>query len=270
LLLGALILTGCSAACSTAANADPVVHWPGRAGLAEACAADCGGRPAWPIQPAEPSAASPGASAPAAPVTPGGPGPGTAPGAGGGTGDDPRDGLLAGADLPDGFVPIAIATSHNGTVSIGGGNFPGCPALEPMTSDETTSAAVTFAKGAMGPYLTDAIVRFPAGRAQAAMDSLNSATSACRNFAQQLAGVSVRFEVTATQPPAGLGDQAIGLRMTGATDVGISVTADIVAIRRGDYVLWLNDTTVGSASAGLANGLARAAANRCAERLRSC
>jgi hypothetical protein len=58
--------------------------------------------------------------------------------------------------------------------------------------------------------------------------------------------------------------------MTGSTDWGISVTAGIVAVRRGDLVLWLNDTTVGTAPAGLAPQLAQAAVTRCAQRVSGC
>src|SRR5689334_16885624 len=74
-------------------------------------------------------------------------------------GEDLRPALLAPADLPQGFVPVAAATNDDGMVSIGG-NFPGCPALEPLTGEGTTAAAVTFSKGVVGPYVTDAVVRF--------------------------------------------------------------------------------------------------------------
>ena len=184
--------------------------------------------------------------------------------------DDLRPALLGPADVPAGLTPVAAATSSTGKVSLGGGSFPGCPALEPMTTDQTVSAAVTYARGAIGPYLTHAVVRFPAGQAAAAMGRLRSSVEGCRSFEQQLAGVSVRFALAATAPPAALGDETVGLRLTGVTDIGISVTADIVAARRGDYVIWLNDTTIGSDSAGLAAGLAPAAARRCAGTLRGC
>lgn len=182
-------------------------------------------------------------------------------------GTDLRAGLI---DAPDGFTPVAVATSHTGKVSIGGGSFPGCPALEPMTTDETTSAAVTYAQGVMGPYLTHAIVRFPAGQANDAMTSLRSTVASCKTFEQQLAGVSVRFTLAATQPPVKLGDDTVGLRMTGTTDIGIDVVADIIAVRRGDIVIWLNDTTIGTTSAGLAASLAPGAVQRCAEKITGC
>jgi hypothetical protein len=184
--------------------------------------------------------------------------------------DDLRQALLGESDIPAGFTPVAVATSHNGRVSIGGGSFPGCPALEPMTTDETVSAAVTYAKGAMGPYLTHAVVRFPSAKATEAIKQLRGTVQGCRTFQQQLAGVTVRFTLTQTQTPAALGEEAVGLRMTGSTDIGISVTADIIAARRGDYVIWLNDTNIGTDSAGLATSLAPAAAKRCADTLTGC
>ncbi|WP_432968686.1 hypothetical protein [Dactylosporangium sp. CA-233914] len=187
-----------------------------------------------------------------------------------GVSDDLRQALLGAGDVPGGFTTINVASSHNGKVSIGGGSFPGCPALEPMTTDETVSAAVTYARGAMGPYLTHAVVRFPAGQATEAVQQLRGTVEGCKSFAQQLAGVSVTFTLTATQPPAGLGEETVGLRMTGGTDIGIAVTADIVAIRRGDYVIWLNDTNIGTDSAGIAQTLAPAAAKRCAATLKGC
>ncbi|GAA3289546.1 hypothetical protein Dvina_22560 [Dactylosporangium vinaceum] len=234
LLLGTLALTGCSAH----ANAETTVRLTGLARLAAV-------------------------SGSGAPVM-------VAPRAGATT-DDLRAALLSDADIPGGgFTPVAVATSHNGKVSIGGGSFPGCPALEPMTTDQTVSAAVTYAKGAMGPYLTDAVVRFPAGQATEALKALRSTTTDCKSFEQQLAGITVRFTLAATSLPAGLGDEAVGLRMTGTTDIGVSVTADIVAARRGDYVLWLNDTAIGTDSAGLAASLAPAAAKRCTASLPGC
>jgi hypothetical protein len=185
--------------------------------------------------------------------------------------DDLRAALLGAADIPGGgFTPVSVASSHTGKVSIGGGSFPGCPALEPMTTDETVSAAVTYAKGAIGPYLTHAVVRFPAGQATGAIRSLRSTVEGCKSFEQQLAGISVTFALAATPTADGLGEEAVGLRMTGSTDIGISVTADIVAVRRGDYVIWLNDTTIGTDPAGLAAGLAPAAARRCAAALPGC
>ncbi|WP_433618059.1 hypothetical protein ACQP2P_19910 [Dactylosporangium sp. CA-139114] len=246
LLLGALALTGCS----EHANAETAVRLTGLARLAAA------------------SSVAPVMVAPSAPGT------GASPGASAGTSnaaDDLRAALLTDADIPGGgFTPVAVASSHNGKVSIGGGSFPGCPALEPMTTDETVSAAVTYARGAMGPYLTHAVVRFPAGRATDAIKALASTVEGCKSFEQQLAGITVKFSLSATQPPAGLGEESVGLRMTGSTDIGISVTADIVAARRGDYVIWLNDTSIGTDSSGLAGNLAPAAAKRCAGTLPGC
>jgi hypothetical protein len=264
------------AGCSAPAGADAAPRWHAVADIeaaspgnpAETASPSAGSSPApGSAGSGSPGASAPGGTGPATGVSPGG----TAPRAGGtGTSEDLRDGLLGAADVPAGFAPVAVASSHTGKVNIGGGNFPGCPALEPMTTDETSSAAVTYANGAMGPYLTHAIVRFPAGGAAEAMAQLRSTVAACQNFDQQLAGISVRFRVAATQPPAGLGDEAAGLRMTGTTDVGISVAADIVAARRGNHVIWLSDTTLGTAPAGFATGLAPAAAARCGQKLKGC
>ncbi|GAB3825921.1 hypothetical protein GCM10027610_006570 [Dactylosporangium cerinum] len=183
--------------------------------------------------------------------------------------EDLRPALLTPADLPEGFVPIAAATDDDGAVTLGG-NFPGCPSLDPVTGDGTTAAAVTYSKGAVGPYLTDALVHFPAGGAATAMDRLTAAVTTCKSFSQELAGITVRFTLTPAQVPATLGEKAFGVRMTGDTDFGIAVTADIIAVRRGDFVLWLNDMTVGTAGAGLVGTLARTAADRCAQQVKGC
>ncbi|MEU7875117.1 hypothetical protein [Dactylosporangium sp. NPDC049140] len=42
--------------------------------------------------------------------------------------------------------------------------------------------------------------------------------------------------LAATPTVDGLGEEAVGLRMTSSTDIGLSMTAGIVAVRRGDYV----------------------------------
>lgn len=183
--------------------------------------------------------------------------------------EDLRPALLTPADLPQGFVPIAAATDDDGTVTLGG-NFPGCPSLDPVTGDGTRAAAVTYSKGVVGPYLTHALVHFPAGAATPAMDRLAAAVTTCKSFSQELAGITVRFTLTPTQVPATLGDRAVGVRMTGDTDFGIAVTADIIAVRRGDFLLWLNDMTVGTSGAGIIGTLAKAAADRCAQRVKGC
>jgi hypothetical protein len=182
---------------------------------------------------------------------------------------DLRPALFTPADLPDGFVPIAAATNDDGAVSLGG-NFPGCPALEPVNGDGTTAAAVTYSRGIAGPYLTHAIVHFPAGGAATAMDRLAAAVTTCKSFSQELAGITVRFTLAPTQVPSTLGERAFGVRMLGDTDFGIAVTADIIAVRRGQFVLWLNDMTVGTAPAGLVGPLAQAAADRCVQRVKGC
>ncbi|MEV0131562.1 hypothetical protein AB0H83_24240 [Dactylosporangium sp. NPDC050688] len=183
--------------------------------------------------------------------------------------EDLRPALLTPADLPGGFVPVAAATNTDGAVTLGG-NFPGCPSLAPVTGDGTTAAAVTYSKGAVGPYLTHALVHFPAGGAAPAMDRLAAAGTTCKSFSQDLAGITVRFTLTPAQLPATLGERAVGVRMTGDTDFGIAVTADIVAIRRGEYVLWLNDMAVGTTGAGMVGTLAKTAADRCAQRAKGC
>jgi hypothetical protein len=185
------------------------------------------------------------------------------------TAADLRPALLTPADLPEGFVPVAVAGSDDGAVTLGG-NFPGCPSLEPVTGEGTTAAAVTYSKGAVGPYLTHALVHFPAGGAATAMDRLAAAVTTCRSFSQELAGITVRFTLTPAQVPATLGERAFGVRMTGDTDFGIAVTADIVAVRRGEFVLWLNDMAVGTTGAGMVGTLAKAAADRCAQRVTGC
>ena len=185
------------------------------------------------------------------------------------TAADLRPALLTPADLPQGFVPVAAATDDDGSVSIGG-NFPGCPSLEPLTGDGTTAAAVTYSKGVVGPYLTHALVQFPAGGAATAMDRLTAAVSTCKTFSQQLAGITVRFDLAPTAVPPGLGDRGFGVRMTGSTDWGISVTADIVAVSRGDLVVWLTDMTVGTAPAGLIGPLAPTATDRCKTKVKGC
>ena len=183
--------------------------------------------------------------------------------------EDLRPALLTPADLPEGFVPIAAASNDDGAVTLGG-NFPGCPSLEPVTGDGTTAAAVTYSKGVVGPYLTHALVHFPAGAAATAMDRLAAAVTTCKSFSQELAGITVRFTLTPAQVPATLGERAFGVRMTGDTDFGVAVTADIIAVRRGEFVLWLNDMTVGTTGAGMVGTLAKVAADRCAQRVKGC
>ncbi|MFB9180403.1 hypothetical protein ACFFX1_19845 [Dactylosporangium sucinum] len=183
---------------------------------------------------------------------------------------DLQPGLLTAGDLPQGYVRIASVSNADGAVSIGGGDFPGCPALEPMTTERTTAAAVTFGKGITGPYLTHALVRFPAGEAAASMTKLAGTATSCRKFSQNLAGVSVTFTVEPRPAPRDLADQAVALRMTGTTNVNLAVNAEIVALRRGDTVVWLNDMSIGTTPPGVATSLAKAAADRCRQAVPGC
>ncbi|WP_238009075.1 hypothetical protein KZZ52_25565 [Dactylosporangium sp. AC04546] len=183
---------------------------------------------------------------------------------------DLQPGLLGAGDLPQGYIRIASVTNADGVVSIGGGDFPGCPALEPMTTERTTAAAVTYSQGITGPYLTHALVRFPSGEAATSMAKLAETATSCRRFTQNLAGVTVTFTVEPRPAPPSLADQAVALRMTGTTNVNLSVNAEIVALRRGDLVVWLNDMSIGTTPPGIAASLAKAATDRCRRTLPGC
>jgi hypothetical protein len=186
-------------------------------------------------------------------------------------GDDLPKALLTTKDLPTGFVPSGSATSGTGSVGIGGGGFPGCPPLNtPLTNQQTFAAAATFTKGVLGPYVTHAVLRYPAGGATAVLTRLAEAQSACPSFTQQMAGFTVKFQVQARSVPP-LGDQTVGLRMVGVTDgFNISVVADIAAIRRGDIVIWLSDMSMGTSARSMVDDLARAAVTKCASTLPDC
>ncbi|MET7398785.1 hypothetical protein ABZS66_35375 [Dactylosporangium sp. NPDC005572] len=183
---------------------------------------------------------------------------------------DLQPGLLTGGDLPPGYIRIASVTNADGAVSIDGGDFPGCPALEPMTTERTTAAAVTYSRGIAGPYLTHALVRFPPGEAAASMTRLAETATSCHRFTQNLAGVTVTFTVESLPAPPGLADQAVALRMTGTTNVDLSVNAETVALRRGDLVVWLTDMSIGPTPPGIAVSLAEAATDRCRQALPGC
>ena len=186
-------------------------------------------------------------------------------------GDDLPKALLTTKDLPAGFVQSGSASNGTGSVGIGGGGFPGCPPLNtPLTSAQTYAAAVTFAKGVLGPYVTHAVLRYPAGGATAVLTRLAEAQRTCPSFTQEMAGFTVKFQLLAGAVPA-LGDQTVGLRMVGVTDgFNIAVVADIAAIRRGDLVIWLSDMSMGTSAQSMGDDLARIAVTRCAQTLRDC
>ena len=185
-------------------------------------------------------------------------------------GDDLPKALLTTKDLPAGFVPSGSATSGTGSVGIGGGGFPGCPPLNtPLTTEKTFTAAATFAKGVVGPYVTHAVLRYPAGGATAVLTRLAEAQHSCPAFTQEMAGFTVKFQVQASNV-APLGDQTVGLRMIGVTDFNITVVADIAAIRRGDIVIWLSDMSMGTSAQSMVDDLARVAVTKCASTLPDC
>jgi hypothetical protein len=186
-------------------------------------------------------------------------------------GDDLPKALLTTNDLPSGFVPTGSATNGTGSVGIGGGGFPGCPPLNtPLTTPQTFAAAATFANGVLGPYVTHAVLRYPAGGATAVLTRLAEAQQSCPSFSQSMAGFTVQFQVQAGSVPP-LGDQTVGLRMVGVTDgFNIAVVADIAAIRRGDIVIWLSDLSMGTSARSMVGDLARIAVAKCAATLPDC
>ncbi len=186
-------------------------------------------------------------------------------------GDDLPEALLTTKDLPAGFVQSGSASNGTGSVGIGGGGFPGCPPLNtPLTNPQTFAAAATFAKGVLGPYVTHAVLRYPAGGATAVLTRLAEAQQSCPAFTQQMAGFTVKFQVQAGSVPP-LGDQTVGLRMVGVTDgFNIAVVADIAAIRRGDIVIWLSDMSMGTSARSMVDDLARTAVTKCAQTLPDC
>jgi len=186
-------------------------------------------------------------------------------------GDDLAKALLTTKDLPAGFVQSGSATNGTGSVGIGGGGFPGCPPLNtPLTTQQTFAAAATFAKGVLGPYVTHAVLRYPAGGATAVLTRLAEAQSSCPAFTQEMAGFTVKFQVQGGSVPP-LGDQTVGLRMVGVTDgLNITVVADIAAIRRGDIVIWLSDMSMGTSAQSMVDDLAPVAVTKCAETLPDC
>jgi hypothetical protein len=197
--------------------------------------------------------------------------PATSPGVAPIGGDDLPGALLTTKDLPAGFVPTGSATNATGSVGIGGGGFPGCPPLNsPLTTQQTFAAAATFAKGVLGPYLTHAVLRYPAGGATAVLTRLAEAQRSCTEFSQPMAGFTVRFRLQAGSVPP-LGDQTVGLHMVGVADgFNIAVVADVAAIRRGDIVIWLSDLSMGTSARSMVDDLARLAVAKCAQTLPDC
>ena len=183
---------------------------------------------------------------------------------------DPHVALLTVDDFPDGFVKTG--DSDRGNVSVGA-SFTACPPLRtPLTGSGTRAAAVSFSMGSAGPNITNAVIRFPRGGAAPALTRLASVAARCRSFSQTLAGLPMRFTVTA-QPVPKMGDQAVGLRLVGTTTVDgitVSVTADIAAARHGDVLVWLHSMSMGTDVVEGLGDLLKVGYLRCTRRLVNC
>jgi hypothetical protein len=178
--------------------------------------------------------------------------------------------LLTVDDFPDGFVKTGDSSSGN--VSIGA-SFTACPPLRTsLTNGRTRAAAVSFSMGTAGPNITNAVIRFPKGTAAPALTRLASVATQCKSFSQTLAGLPMRFTVTA-QPVPKMGDQAVGLRLVGTTTsdgITVSVTADIAAARHGDVMVWLHSMSMGTDVVEGLGDLLLVSYTRCTQHLVNC
>jgi hypothetical protein len=179
--------------------------------------------------------------------------------------------LIGIRDLPAGYRPVATGADSMSLPGIGSGSgLRGCPPLAGHAPRPSRSTAAVFSKGPTGPYVASVLLRYGNGGAKAVIETLDAARRHCRWVGYAVSGNDVQFRISTLRVPP-MRDRVVPLHLSGrAGMIGIPVTANIVAVRRGGFVLVTAEFAVGAQVDGLAAHLAPLTVRRCAERVRGC
>ncbi|MDR7320566.1 MULTISPECIES: hypothetical protein [Catenuloplanes] len=164
-----------------------------------------------------------------------------------------RGALLTGGDL-DGFT----VTGEPGQSS----DMAGCTALDSDFSAGAQSAAeVLLSNGPTGPFVRERLRRLTTPAAQAAVRRVRSAASGCATYTATDAQLgAVTFTVRTLGGVPGLGAETAAVRITMApARVAVKVYQDLVITRRGDVILMVSATMVGTPDDALIRTAARVA-----------
>lgn len=153
---------------------------------------------------------------------------------------DLRAALLTTADLPRGF---AVAEDPDT-----GAPSEGCPPLDAdVEAGASAHAEVLFAKGDLGPYLRERLLRFSLSDAQSRVTRIASAVDTCRRFISHDATVGdIEFSVTRLNVEP-IGDATAAIQLAGRLPaIGIGIYQDLVVVRQGTLVIVVSQISPGS------------------------
>jgi hypothetical protein len=179
--------------------------------------------------------------------------------------------LITERDLPPGYQQVDSGNDTVASLGIGTGNaLRGCPALG-MSRRPVRSTSAVFAKGPTGPYVAALALRYAPGGARATMEALDAARRHCNFVIYRSQVGAVRFGIT-TLPMRPMRARTVPMHLSGRTSgmVSVSVEADLVAVRRGDFVLVSAEFAIGRRLEGIAPRIAPLTLARCARLIRGC
>lgn len=179
--------------------------------------------------------------------------------------------LITQRDLPPGYRQVDSANDTVASLGIGTGKaLRGCPALS-MSRQPVRSTSAVYAKGPTGPYVAALALRYAPGGAAATIEALDAARRHCHFVTYRSQVGAVRFGIT-TLPMRPLRARTVPIHLSGRTSgmVRVSVEADLVAVRRGDFVLVSAEFAIGRRLDGIAPRIAPLTLARCARQIRGC
>lgn len=162
--------------------------------------------------------------------------------------------LLAQEDLPAGWVLVPSTPDSDEDAQI-------CN-VRPADDKPLSRGKVDFTHNQLN-VITHSVAAFTAGQAEAAFTRVTGALSRCNEWTNPDNGLLYR--VTPTTAPR-LGDQAYAYRLS-TSQGNLSIVAEVIYIRRGDFISSLGQIVVGQGNVTVDGALTEQLARRADEKL---
>jgi hypothetical protein len=148
--------------------------------------------------------------------------------------------LLSAGELPPGY-------SASSSV-VAGYTYDGCPLMQKRVESRKTYPAyaeANFSKGALGPFIVEALASGGEPQARSAIAELNTMFAKCRSFTGKApSGGTAQYTLTSVSVPK-MGDEARGMRITSKAGL-IRGVSDVVVIRKGGVGVTVMNITSGA------------------------
>ena len=171
----------------------------------------------------------------------------------------PRTALLAEADLPDGWT----AADAPGPAASAYAWCPGGSAALPVSPIDR--AGRVFSRGPVGPLVYQDVLQFAPGETHAAFAAVRAHPEPC-DWAELTTDDSPMLFHLGAASELPLGDGAVARRLEAEWD-GVLLSADVIVIRRGEFVAVLAHVALGRESVAVDTDLTRRLATAVAGKL---